>query len=173
MSFSLIARVDRKTWTSSGLCDYGLEVLSLNVVDDNRDFVEQLENARIYSDVLSWSSGRDAILNHRQDMDELIADDAISNENGGAFFWMPSGPLGGLYASFVAGSENYVLISECLDEALKSEHLYVQLFAPVTFSMFEENEYLKRPVTRQQFLSGTVKYEANLAPPQLVRRHIP
>ncbi|WP_432815555.1 hypothetical protein [Sphingorhabdus sp.] len=172
MSFSLIARVDRKTWTSSGLCDYGLEVISLNVIDDNRDFIEQLENARIYSDVLSWSSGRDVILNHRQDIDDLISEEGISEQNGGAVFQMPSGPLGGLYASFIAGSENYALISECLDEALKSEHLYVQLFAPVTFSMFEENEYLKRPVTRQQFLSGTVKYEGNLVPPQLVRRHI-
>jgi hypothetical protein len=172
MSFSLTARVDRKTWTSSGLCDYGLEVVQLNVIDDDQDFVTRLQNVRIYSDVLSCSSGRDALLDQRQDIDELIADNAFSDETGGAFFCMPSGPLGGLYASFVAGSENYGLICECLDEALRSEHLYVQLFAPVTFSIFEENKYLKRPVTREQFLSGTVKYEGNLVPPQLVRRHI-
>ncbi len=49
-----------------------------------------------------------------------------------------------------------------MDEALLVEHLFVEFGVGLSFSLFEENEFIERPVTRSQFLNGVKQLCAKL-----------
>jgi len=169
MTLSLTAIVSRRSRNRHGFYDYLLEVVSHNFVDDNLGFAEKIKNSRVFAEFLSPESAADLLLDIRHGEHDRSIRNVYSPKNGGTIIELQNN----LYVTFMAGSENYELCRAHLDEALKVEHLYVAFNVDLRFSLFEENEHLERPVTRQQFLTGVKQFCSNLETPDLVCRSVP
>ncbi|MDZ4137889.1 MAG: hypothetical protein U1D66_03300 [Erythrobacter sp.] len=173
MTFSLTAIVNRKSRNEHGSYDYSMTPVSHDFINEDQNLSVKIRKARVFAEFLSPESSKDFMLDLRHSEHDLSLRDVFSPKEGAVIFEFQDGLSGDLFVTFLAGSDSYELVRAHMDEALHFEHLFVEFGVGLSFSLFEENELIARPVTRPQFLNGVKQLCAKLETPDLVRRSVP
>ena len=175
MHITFTSQVVSKTWLECGANRFAVECLDLSIVSEENEIEAsgRLEGVRCHISVLNYEAGLSILSLYDHDIEELIKHEAYSHQEGGVRIDLPNGPLGSLYVSLMAGKENYGVWDDCLNQALKHPHLLLSFSISLNFSRFEENQYVMRPVTTGQFVSGKPKFEVGMPMPSLVMRRVP
>ena len=176
MYLNYICQVDRLNSDADGNRSYVLSVLDTGCIsswDNEQEWGRQLAGARHHVQIESHPKSLDSIANLRDDLSGLMESKLFDEERGGVRLWLPSGLLGALHVTILAGKGGLGELATLADMGLESEHLYLQFSVNAGFSLHADNPLLPMPVTFEMFCAGTRLYLPGLPDVGLVRKHVP